>query len=90
MSAWLLLLLTIGAACLTYNVFRWSESVGRGPFGPIAGMWKQDLSHLPLAEQDKRKEQMTWIAMRIFLFFLAATIGLAVVTVRAFASGGSS
>jgi erythromycin esterase len=40
MISWLLLLLTVGCAYVTYDAFRWRKAVGRAPFSVIAILWK--------------------------------------------------
>ena len=88
MTAWLLLILTVGGAYLTYDAFRWSSSVEHAPFSSIASMWKGKLSHLTVAEQNQLKNryasrllgagQLCWL-------FLGITVILAVQTFLAFA-----
>jgi hypothetical protein len=87
MMAWLLLLLTIGACYLTYDAFRWRDSVECAPFSVIADLWRGGLAHLTIAEQNQLKRhyvsrligigQLCWL-------FLGATIVLAVLTIQAF------
>lgn len=86
MNAWLLLIFTVVCAYITYDSFRWRDSIKRSPFSVISNMWKGDLKHLTVAEQEKVKEfvagfmgggQLCWI-------FLLVTILCAVWTVQAF------
>lgn len=87
MQAWFLLALTILAAFITFESFRWHRAMKRAPFGAIASLWKGGLSHLSVAEQNNVKERYLSGTMGIGQFpwlFLAITIGLAIFTVRAF------
>lgn len=87
MTAWLLLVVTLGGAYLTYDAFRWSGSIESAPFSAIANLWKGGLSHLSVAEQNQLKQryaskflgagQLCWL-------FLAVTVIFGVLTVRAF------
>lgn len=87
MTAWLLLLLTVGSAYLTYDAFRWSGSTERAPFSTIASLWSGGLTHLSVKEQSELKQryaskllgagQLCWL-------FLVMTVVLAVFTVLAF------
>lgn len=87
MSPWLLLVLTVIAAFITYDALKWGGNLKDAPFSVISNMWKGGLSHLPLSEQNKIKN---YYATSIFgvvqfqLIFLVITICLAVATVRAF------
>lgn len=88
MTAWILLILTVGGAYLTYDAFRWSNSIKHAPFSAIASMWKGKLSHLNVTEQNQLKnryasrllgaDQLCWL-------FLVITLLLAVQTILAFA-----
>jgi hypothetical protein len=89
MTPWVLLFMTAGCAYLTYDAFRWTAAVKRAPFGVIAKLWKGGLSHLSLPEQAELRQRYSSTssgAGQICWVFLAATISLAVATVRAFLS----
>jgi len=89
MSPWLLLLLTIACAYVTYDSFRWSAGAERAPFSTIARLWKGGLSHLSLTEREqvKRRNASLWIGLgQLCWLFLVGTIVLAVATARAFLS----
>lgn len=86
-AAWLLLLVTLLCAFVTYEIFRWSRGLKRGPFESAASLWKGGLTHLSLWEQQKLKEQAaSWgIGLgQLALIFAVITVLLAVATVRAF------
>jgi hypothetical protein len=86
MIRWLLLLLTIGCACMAYDAFRWRSAIPRTPFKTIAGLLPGGQSHLSLAEQSKLRDGLasSLFAGRIVWLFLGGTVLLGVLTVRAF------
>ena len=87
MTSWLLLLMTVGCAYVTYDAFRWRKVSKHAPFSSIAKLWKGDLSHLPLNKQSdvqRRYSSFTFGPAQICFVFLALTIIFAVTTVRAF------
>jgi hypothetical protein len=89
MTAWLLLLLTVGSAYLTYDAFRWRAGIESTPFSAIAGMWKGGLTHLSVVEQNQLKQRYASKLMGAGQFcwlFLVVTVALAVFTVKAFHS----
>jgi hypothetical protein len=57
MGAWLLLLVTLGSAYLTYDAFRWSGSIERAPFSAISSLWKGGRTHLSVVEQNRLKQR---------------------------------
>ena len=86
MEKWLLLMFTAIGAYVTYDSFRWRDSIKRAPFSVISSMWKGNLTHLSAAEQEKAKAHVTsfmgggqfpWI-------FLLVTIVCGVFAARAF------
>lgn len=87
MTAWILLLLTLGCGFLTYDAFRWSGSIEKAPWSAISNLWKGGLSHLSITEQNQMKQryasrlsgagQLCWL-------FLVFTVLLAILTVQAF------
>ena len=87
MTAWLLLLLTLGCGYLTFDAFRWSGSIERAPFSVIGSLWKGGLSHLSVVETDQLKQRYAskWLGGgQLCWLFLGVTVALSVVTVRAF------
>jgi len=87
MTSWLLLLLTLGSAYVTYDSFRWCGSIEHAPFSAIASMWSGDLTHLSVQEQNQLKQRYASKligAGQICWLFLAVTVGLAYSTVKAF------
>ena len=88
MGAWLLLLLTILCAWLTYDAWRWRSTLEKAPFSVIANLWRSRLEHLSLAEQNKVRDGFASFqgnsAGGFVKLFLVVTIILAALTVRAF------
>lgn len=85
MIPWLLLLLTLGSAYLTYDAYRWTNVSERMPLSVIASLWKGELSHMNLVERDEvRRNSARYGMSQICWLFLAVTISLAIATVRAF------
>ncbi len=87
MTAWLLLLLTLGSAYLTYDAFRWSGAIERTPFSAIASLWNGGLAHLSVKEQNQLKQRYASKlsgAGKICWLFLLVTVVFAVFTFRAF------
>jgi hypothetical protein len=87
MIPWVLLLLTVGCAYMTYDTVRWGSAVERAPFSIIAKQWKGGLSHLPVARQTELKRSYSQLFVdQIGWLFSVLTLILAVATVRAFLS----
>ena len=86
MARWLLLLLTIGCGLLTYDALRWRSSITKSPFTFIASLWKEGMSHLSISEQNKVRDSYAsgLVAGRIVWLFVAGTVVLGTLTVRAF------
>ncbi len=87
MTSWLLLLMTVGCAYVTYDAFRWRKDSKHAPFSSMAKLWRGSLSHLHLDKQagvQRRYSSSTFGIGQICFVFLALTIILAVATVRAF------
>ncbi|WP_439606165.1 hypothetical protein [Hydrogenophaga sp.] len=87
MNAWLLLLVTLGCAYLTYDAFRWIGSIERTPFSAISSLWKGGLTHLSVVEQNRLKHQYAsklFGAGQLCWLFLTITVVLGIFTIRAF------
>lgn len=89
MGSWLLLAGTLFAAWMTYDAFRWDDSMEDPKFRHLPSFLKQGMEHLTLAEQDELQQRSR---MHLGLFgpgllpwlFLAITLLLAVGTARSF------
>lgn len=87
MSAWLLLVLTIGSAYLTYDAFVFYGPLKRSRFIDVAASQGEALKHLPLHEQERIKQPFRSSPMGLGQLpwaFLVFTLGFAVATVVAF------
>ena len=86
MGKWMLLLRTALMGRMTFDAFKWRGSVGRAPFQVISHLWKGGLLHLPLAEQNRIRDQYASRtgAVDLSWLFLAVTLGLAWLTVKVF------
>lgn len=89
MTAWLLLLLTVACAWLTYDAFRWGTSIEHAPFSTISSMWKGGLPNLSVVEQNELKQRyaskVTGVGQIGWIFFVG-TVVLAILTAREFFS----
>ena len=87
MSPWLLLVLTVVCAALTYDAFCMRSAVRKSPFSVISHLWGKSADHLSLTEKEKIKDRFLMHGSGTFdlgpLFFLF-TVVLAVATVKAF------
>jgi hypothetical protein len=82
---WLLLLVTVGLAWLTYDAFRWKGSIKGTPFSAIASLWG-GARHLNVMEQNRLKERyasMSGVGELPWLF-LIITVVIAAFTVSVF------
>jgi hypothetical protein len=86
MNAWLLLIFTVVCAYITYDSFQWRGSIKSSPFSVISSMWKGELKHLNVSEQEKVKGRVaSYIGGGQFCWiFLLVTSLCAVCTVQAF------
>jgi hypothetical protein len=55
MSPWFFLALTVVFVCLAYDAHKLAVPAEDVPYALIAQGWKEDVSHVPLQEQAKRK-----------------------------------
>ena len=83
MNAWVLLIFTVICAYVTYDSFRWRDSVRRAPFSVISSMWKDGLAHLSTTQQSEVKGRATgfmgigqfpWIFLLITIVCLTFTV----------------
>lgn len=89
MEAFLLLLLTMVCAYLTFETFRLRGAIKKTPFSVIASLWGKNTNHLSLSEKQKIKENLVSFSGvngigDASLIFLVITVILAIATFNAF------
>lgn len=87
MSPWLLLLLTAACAGLAVDALRSGESRKESSVRFWPRDWKKGLDHVPLAEQERTFRAIRYPMLgagALAWVFLAMTVLLAVLTVKAF------
>lgn len=81
--------LTVGCFFLTIDAFRSKSPMKDAPYSTISRLWKRGLNRFSLVEQDKMQRRLAFplggIGLGLLAWvFLAMTILLAILTVRAF------
>jgi hypothetical protein len=89
MEQWVFLFLTVGCLFLTVDAFRSKSPMKDAPYSTIPSLWKRGLRRFSLMEQDKMQSRLAFplggIGLGLLAWvFLAMTILLAILTVRAF------
>jgi len=89
MERWIFLSLTMGCLFLTIDAFRSKSPMKDAPYSTIPNIWKRGLRRFSLMAQDKMQSRLAFPLGGIGLgllawLFLAMTILLAILTVRAF------
>lgn len=86
MEKWLLLGATLLCAWILRDTIRLRRTVMKTPFEAIRHLWGSGTDHLTLNERESmRNRYASTLGIGSFvLIFLAATLGLATATVRAF------
>lgn len=87
MSPWLLLLLTVVGTALTVDAFRAGGPMKEPPVRSWPRSWKRGMDHVPLGEQDRIFRTLRYPLLGtgvLAWIFLAVTVLLAALTIRAF------
>lgn len=89
MDRWIFLLLTVGFAFLTVDAFLSKNPIKDAPYSTTPNAWKRGLNRFFLVEQDKMQSRLAFpfgglgLGLLAWLF-LAMTVLLTILTVRAF------
>ncbi len=83
---WILLLLTVVCAYMTYDAFGWRSNIPKTPLSNGAGSLIGEQNHLSLEEQHKIRDHLasSMFAGKIVWLLLCGTILLGALTIQAF------
>jgi hypothetical protein len=86
-AAWILLLLTLVCAYVSYRAQKWGEGIQSAPPELLGELWKGRLEHLSLMERKALRDRLATSPIgfgRLVGFLWLLTFMLAVTTVQAF------